>query len=94
METVPEGPVTVDGSTAVIFTKTEGLDAYRNVGGLDKEVARVREMVELPLCAPYLFRQLGIDPPKGLLLYGPPGCSKTLIARTVAQGTGGLFHQR
>ncbi|WP_213993097.1 AAA family ATPase [Sodalis sp. dw_96] len=90
-ETTLEGPVVVDGSTAVIFTNSEGLSAYQNVGGLDKEITRVREMVELPLRAPHLFRQLGIDPPKGLLLYGPPGCGKTLIARTVAQGTGVYF---
>ncbi len=57
---------------------------YEDVGGLDKEIQRVREMVELPLRHPSLFKRLGIDPPKGVLLRGPPGCGKTLLARAVA----------
>jgi transitional endoplasmic reticulum ATPase len=57
---------------------------YEDVGGLDKEIQRVREMVELPLRHPSLFKHLGIDPPKGVLLRGPPGCGKTLLAKAVA----------
>ena len=57
---------------------------YEDVGGLDNEIQRVREMVELPLRHPSLFKRLGIDPPKGVLLRGPPGCGKTLLARAVA----------
>ena len=57
---------------------------YEDVGGLDREIQRVREMVELPLRHPSLFKRLGIDPPKGVLLRGPPGCGKTLLARVVA----------
>jgi transitional endoplasmic reticulum ATPase len=57
---------------------------YEDVGGLDREIERVREMVELPLRHPSLFKRLGIDPPKGVLLRGPPGCGKTLLARAVA----------
>ncbi|TFG01108.1 MAG: AAA family ATPase [Promethearchaeota archaeon] len=57
---------------------------YEDVGGLDREIQRVREMVELPLRHPSLFKRLGIDPPKGVLLRGPPGCGKTLLARAVA----------
>ncbi len=57
---------------------------YEDVGGLDKEIERVREMVELPLRHPSLFKRLGIEPPKGVLLRGPPGCGKTLLARAVA----------
>ncbi len=57
---------------------------YEDVGGLDKEIQKVREMVELPLRHPSLFKRLGIDPPKGVLLRGPPGCGKTLLARAVA----------
>ncbi|MHA1782072.1 MAG: CDC48 family AAA ATPase, partial [Promethearchaeota archaeon] len=57
---------------------------YEDVGGLDREIQRVREMVELPLKHPSLFKRLGIDPPKGVLLRGPPGCGKTLLAKAVA----------
>ncbi|WP_132058458.1 CDC48 family AAA ATPase [Halorussus amylolyticus] len=57
---------------------------YEDIGGLEEELRRVREMVELPLSNPALFRRLGISPPKGVLLYGPPGTGKTLIAKAVA----------
>ncbi|SAI88445.1 ATPase AAA [Methanoculleus bourgensis] len=57
---------------------------YEDIGGLDRELQLVREMIELPLRHPELFERLGIEPPKGVLLYGPPGTGKTLIAKAVA----------
>ena len=57
---------------------------YEDIGGLHREVARVREIIELPLKYPEVFAHLGIDAPKGVLLYGPPGTGKTLIARAIA----------
>ncbi|MHA1507936.1 MAG: CDC48 family AAA ATPase [Promethearchaeota archaeon] len=64
---------------------------YEDIGGLDREIQRVREMVELPLRHPSLFKHLGIDPPKGVLLRGPPGCGKTLLARVVANESEAFF---
>ncbi|XZE52654.1 AAA family ATPase [Planctomycetaceae bacterium SH139] len=58
---------------------------YARVGGMGAQLQRVRELIELPLNHPEIFRTLGIDAPKGVLLHGPPGCGKTLIARTIAE---------
>jgi transitional endoplasmic reticulum ATPase len=58
--------------------------SYEEIGGLDEEIRRLREIVELPLRRPEVFQKLGVDPPNGILLYGPPGCGKTLIARALA----------
>jgi transitional endoplasmic reticulum ATPase len=65
--------------------------AYEDIGGLDEELERVRETVELPLTEPEAFREVGVDPPKGVLLYGPPGTGKTLIARAVAAEVDAAF---
>jgi len=71
-EPVPEAKVGVPRTT------------YEDIGGLHEEIQRIREMVELPLRHPEIFQRLGIEPPKGVLLHGPPGCGKTLLARAVA----------
>ena len=65
---------------------------YEDIGGLDEEMQRIREMVELPLRHPEIFQRLGIDPPKGVLLHGPPGCGKTLLARAVASESEANFY--
>ncbi|MFC7236350.1 AAA family ATPase [Halosegnis marinus] len=70
---------------------TTGGVAYEDIGGLDEELDLVREMIELPLTQPDLFRQVGVDPPRGVLLHGPPGTGKTLIARAVANEVNAAF---
>ncbi len=65
---------------------------YEDIGGLEEEIRRIREMVELPLRHPEIFQRLGIDPPKGVLLHGPPGCGKTLLARAVASESEANFY--
>ncbi|KAK0402851.1 hypothetical protein QR680_016574 [Steinernema hermaphroditum] len=64
---------------------------YDDIGGCRKQMAQIKEMVELPLRHPQLFKSIGIKPPRGILLYGPPGTGKTLIARAVANETGAFF---
>lgn len=97
LETVPNTNVIITPSTQIsiiggtILQPQDNIISYDDIGGLSKEISKVQEMVELPLLYPELFEQVGIDPPKGLLLYGPPGCGKTLIARAVAQESGVYF---
>jgi len=64
---------------------------YQDIGGLKEQVRQIREIVELPLKHPEFFEQLGIDPPKGILLTGPPGCGKTLIGQAIANECGVFF---
>ena len=64
---------------------------YEDVAGLDEQVESVREAIELPLVKPELFEKVGIVPPKGVLLVGPPGCGKTLLAKAVANHTDATF---
>jgi transitional endoplasmic reticulum ATPase len=95
-ETTPAGPVLIGSATAIRLTgegtgRERGAITYEDIGGLHREIRRIREMIELPLRYPEVFERLGIDPPKGVLLHGPPGCGKTLIARAVAQETSAHF---
>ncbi|WP_254278683.1 AAA family ATPase [Haloarcula marina] len=71
--------------------ETETGVSYEDIGGLDEELDRIREMIEMPLSEPETFRRLGIDPPSGVLLHGPPGTGKTLIARAVANEVDAYF---
>lgn len=66
---------------------------YDDIGGCRKQLAQIKEMVELPLRHPSLFKAIGVKPPRGILMYGPPGTGKTLIARAVANETGELSQQ-
>ncbi|QVL36144.1 CDC48 family AAA ATPase [Aminirod propionatiphilus] len=95
--TTPGGPVLISQKTRILLDKIQQNStkrskiSYEDIGGLSRELKKIREMIELPLKCPRLFDRLGIDPPKGVLLYGPPGCGKTLIARAVASETAAYF---
>ncbi|WP_226013125.1 CDC48 family AAA ATPase [Halomicrobium salinisoli] len=80
-----------DGEEATAAEEEEPSATYEDIGGLDEELDRIREMIELPLAEPEQFRRLGIDPPSGVLLHGPPGTGKTLIARAVANEVDAYF---
>src|SRR5215469_5813733 len=90
VRTIPSGPVVIGERTDIRIVEGEETAArapavsYEDIGGLEREVARVREIVELPLKHSRIFERLGILAPKGVLLYGPPGTGKTLLARAVA----------
>lgn len=66
---------------------------YEDIGGLDIQKQEVREAVELPLTQSDLYRQIGIDPPRGVLMFGPPGTGKTMLAKAVANATTASFIQ-
>lgn len=90
VRTIPAGPVVIGPRTDIRVVEGEPTlvrapaVSYEDIGGLEREVERVREIVELPLKHSRIFERLGILPPKGVLLYGPPGTGKTLLARAVA----------
>ncbi len=65
--------------------------SFKEIGGLDKQVLEIKEVVELPLLKPALFKKIGITPPKGILLYGPPGTGKTLLGKAVANSSKSTF---
>jgi len=99
VETEPDGVCLVTEDTEVElreepisgFEKTGGGITYEDIGGLQNEIQRVREMVELPMKHPQIFKKLGIEPPQGVLLHGPPGTGKTLLAKAVANETSASF---
>ena len=96
--TKPSKPVIVTENTVFkLGTMTKAIDAsipritYDELGGLKREVLKIREMVELPMRHPELFEKIGVEAPKGVLLYGPPGTGKTLLAKAVAGETNAHF---
>jgi transitional endoplasmic reticulum ATPase len=104
-DTEPKGTVVVTDSTDISLSEqpaeqiageeeeesTAPSVTYEDIGGLDNELEQVREMIELPMRHPELFQQLGIEPPKGVLLHGPPGTGKTLMAQAVANEIDAYF---
>ncbi|WP_295540635.1 CDC48 family AAA ATPase [uncultured Thiohalocapsa sp.] len=102
-DTSPGGAVVINPTTALVISQRQDAGnggaqrggatiTYEDVGGLRHQVQRIREMIELPLRHPQVFERLGIDAPKGVLLHGPPGCGKTLIARIIAQEADAAFY--
>jgi transitional endoplasmic reticulum ATPase len=98
-ETNPKQAVIITDATEIVLNpeaieiKEEAMPGvtYEDIGGLEEEVKKIREMVELPLKHPEIFQRLGVDAPKGVLLHGPPGTGKTLLAKAVANETNSHF---
>lgn len=98
VSTAPKGIVHIDENTEVELRAefeeprdSRGIINYDDVGGMDETITQLREMVELPLRYPELFTRLGVDPPKGVLLHGPPGTGKTRLAQAVANESDATF---
>ena len=103
MRTEPDGPVMIHPDTLLAVegarggeqkraaSEAEDIVTYDDLGGMEREVAKIREMIELPLSHPEIFERLGMTPPKGVLLHGLPGCGKTLLARAVAHESNAAF---
>ena len=97
VQTKPQGVVIITHDTQIVVlerpVETTGIPrvTYEDIGGMKDIIEKVRELVELPLKHPELFKRLGIEPPKGVLLIGPPGVGKTLLAKAIANETNAYF---
>jgi transitional endoplasmic reticulum ATPase len=99
VNTSPSGSIYISENTEVVLNPkaVEMSDekipdiAYEDIGGLQEEIKKIREMVEIPMKHPEIFQKLGVEPPKGVLLYGPPGTGKTLLAKAVANESDANF---
>ncbi len=96
---VADGPGVVDESTEVVLNYHDShlpegaFDVtFEDVGGLNKQIKLIRELVQLPLSHPHVYRHLGINPPRGIILYGPPGAGKSHLARAVANEVDARFY--
>ncbi|CAI0379091.1 unnamed protein product [Linum tenue] len=87
----PETEIYCDGEPVKREDEEKSDIGYEDIGGVRKQLALIREAVELPMRHPELFKAIGVKPPRGILLYGPPGTGKTLIARAIASETGAAF---
>jgi transitional endoplasmic reticulum ATPase len=98
-DSIPRGIVKVTDFTQFILKEEPVAEsaknipevAYENIGGIEEQIQKVRELIELPMRYPVLFKKLGIEPPKGVLLHGPPGTGKTLLAKALANETKAYF---
>jgi len=81
----------VDPLVSVMKVEKAPLESYADIGGLEQQVMEIKEAVELPLTHPELYEEIGIRPPKGVILYGVPGTGKTLLAKAVANSTAATF---
>lgn len=81
----------VDPMVSVMKVDKAPTESYADIGGLDSQIREMKEAVELPLTNPELYEDIGIKPPKGVILYGEPGTGKTLLAKAVANQTSATF---